>query len=396
MDNTHTLPTVRWLLDNSDRENYLSEILENHGENREKTKFNQIGAANDLEAVQLYLKSLRDSKNTLATYRKEIERFLLWALLNKQKTLSSLQLDDFIAYEQFIECPDTDWICKHGTRRTDKQGDPNQNWRPFTGPLSANSQKIAIASINAMMNYLVAANYLSSNPLLLDKKHRQKLAKECETEKFHALSEQEWDWIWNALENLPQKTPGQQNHYERLRFILNMFYCTACRIGEFASHKMNSFQLNHNGKWYWHVVGKGQKKEVLPVNSELLNALVRYRLYIGLPAFPTVDENVPLLLSQKGTRGIKARRLSTIIENFFNHAADQVKDISLVSSENIRNATAHWIRHTALSHAAKRNNDIRIIKRFGRHNHIQTTTKYVHIEDQELESLIDSQLPKRQ
>lgn len=70
-----------------------------------KLNFNQLGAENDLEAIQLFLDSVRHSAHTVRTYTKEIERFLLWSLLEQNQTLSSLTLADFIAYEQFIASP---------------------------------------------------------------------------------------------------------------------------------------------------------------------------------------------------------------------------------------------------------------------------------------------------
>lgn len=36
-----------------------------------------------------------------------------------------------------------------------------------------------------------------------------------------------------------------------------------------------------------------------------------------------------------------------------NYVVNRIIDKSPHSAENIRNATAHWLRHTALSHAAQ-------------------------------------------
>lgn len=273
-------------------------------------------------------------------------------------------------------------------------GEFNPKWRPFTGPLGMNSQKIAIATINSMMNFLVAANYLSSNPLNLDKKHRQKLARKTKQEVFHALSNDEWQFFWDYLEDLAQDTKSEIKQYERLRFILIMFYCTACRIGEFASHTMGSFKQHQNGKWYWHVVGKGDKPAKLPVNPILLDSLIRYRKYIGLSPLPSIDDETPLLLNKSGNKGVTSRQLSRLLNSFFSKVAERIENEFPHSAENIRQATAHWIRHAALSHAAKRIKDLRLVQRFGRHEHIQTSMLYIHVDDEELEGLISHQNPK--
>ncbi len=354
----------------------------------------QLGAENDLEAIQQFLDSVRHSLHTVRTYTKEIERFLLWSLLERNKALSSVSLDDFVAYEKFISSPSEYWCGSRGIKQVTFEGKFNAKWRPFTGPLSLNSQKIAIATLNSMMNFLVAANYLSSNPLNLDKKHRQKLARKTKQEVSHALSNDEWQFIWVYLDDLPQDSESQIKQYERLRFILIMFYCTACRIGEFASHTMGSFNQHPNGKWYWHVIGKGDKPAELPVNSILLDSLVRYRKYLGLSPLPFIDDETPLLLNKNGSKGVTARQLSRLLNSFFSNVAEKIEGKHPHSAENIRHATAHWIRHTALSHATQRTKDLRLVQRFGRHDHIQTSMLYIHVDDEELENLISNQNPK--
>lgn len=372
----------------------LADYLNVDGPNREKNKFNQLGAENDLEAIQQFLDSVRHSPHTVRTYTKEIERFLLWSLIERNKTLSSVTLGDFVEYEKFIISPLKHWCGVRGIKQITSDGVFNSKWKPFTGPLSLNSQKIAIATLNSMMNFLVAANYLSANPLNLDKKYRQKLARKTKQEVFHALSNEEWQFIWDSLDNLQRDTESQIKQYERLRFILIMFYCTACRIGEFASHNMGSFSQHQNGKWYWHVIGKGNKPAELPVNHILLDSLIRYRKYLGLSPLPAIDDETPLLLNKNGNKGVTARQLSRLLTSFFGQVADKIEDEHPHSSENIRQATAHWIRHTALSHAAQRTKDLRLVQRFGRHDHIQTSMLYIHVDDEELEKLMSHQDPE--
>ncbi|MCU7835341.1 MAG: site-specific integrase [gamma proteobacterium symbiont of Taylorina sp.] len=164
---------------------------------------------------------------------------------------------------------------------------------------------------------------------------------------------------------------SQIKQYERLRFILTMFYCTACRIGEFSTHTMGSFNQHSNGKWYWHVVGKGYKPAELPVNNKLLDALVRYRKYVGLSPLPAVEDDTPLLLNKNGNKGVTSRQLSRLLNGFFSQVAKKIENRFPHSAENIRQATALRIRHTALSHAAQRTKDLRLVQRFGRHEQRQ-------------------------
>lgn len=54
----------------------------------------QISANNDLQAILSWLGEFGESPQTQRSYRKEVERFLLWSLIEKQKPLSSLTRND--------------------------------------------------------------------------------------------------------------------------------------------------------------------------------------------------------------------------------------------------------------------------------------------------------------
>jgi hypothetical protein len=72
------------------------------GENR-STAFCYIQAQHDLDAVGAYLNRYRDQPKTLRAYTKELERFLLWAVVLRGKALSDLRVDDCEAYKDFAE-----------------------------------------------------------------------------------------------------------------------------------------------------------------------------------------------------------------------------------------------------------------------------------------------------
>ncbi|OXC74347.1 Integrase [Caballeronia sordidicola] len=54
-----------------------------------------LNASNDYEAVQAWL-SLHEAEATRRAYRKEAERLMLWAIVERQRALSSLTTDDAI------------------------------------------------------------------------------------------------------------------------------------------------------------------------------------------------------------------------------------------------------------------------------------------------------------
>ncbi len=119
-----------------------------HGDNRapdgEKC---QLDADNDLRAIQAWLAEFRDSPQTQRSYRKEAERLLLWALLERGKPLSSLSREDCVAYEDFLADPQPQarWCGSRAARFS-------PNWRPFLGPLRATSRRTALLIINSLFS----------------------------------------------------------------------------------------------------------------------------------------------------------------------------------------------------------------------------------------------------
>lgn len=63
-----------------------------------------LSASNDYEAIQSCL-SLHESAATQRAYRKEAERLILWAIVERGRALSSLTTDDAIAYRGFLRRP---------------------------------------------------------------------------------------------------------------------------------------------------------------------------------------------------------------------------------------------------------------------------------------------------
>ena len=101
---------------------------------------------------------------------------------------------------------------------------------------------------------------------------------------------------------LPQGTRREIEQFERVRFLFHFLFLLAPRVSEVASHSMNSFR-EFRGKWWWFVEGKGGKRAKVPVNDEMLDALMRYRRFLGLDDLPQEDDTSPIFRSIKGTSG---------------------------------------------------------------------------------------------
>lgn len=343
-----------------------------------------IQATNDLEALQCFLVEFVRSAGTQRIYQRECERLFLWAWVERNKPVSSLTRQDFEDYLAFLKDPQpaTRW-CGPRAPRVDKR------WRPFVGPLHQAALLTAIAALDSLMSYWVDSGYLVGNPLGLIKQ-RTRLARERSTgprvldedakvERF--LDAEMWSAVTAAIESMPRESPQQLAEYERLRFICAFLYLLAPRAGELETLRMNSFREEH-GRWWWYVVGKGDKAAKVPVPDAMMEALVRYRKFLGLSAVPSRQDDTPLLVSVRNGEPITARRLNQLLKTLFSTAARMLPEASSYKREKLASASAHWGRHTGITAKVQSGMDARYVQKDARHADARTTSLYIHEEDE--------------
>jgi integrase len=359
-----------------------------NGENRANKSNLQIQADTDVEAIRCFLSEYDRSPGTLRIYQRETERLILWALVECGKPFSSLNRQDFEGYLNFLADPQPSriWCAPKIDRRSDA-------WRPFVGPLSESAVLTAMAAISSLMRYLTDAGYLAGNPLGLIRQRRRKMAIEAsglplavssteEAEKVERFLDTEmWAAVTQAIENMPRSNEQECAQYERARFIGAVLYMLAPRAGELESHRMNSFR-EERGRWWWHVVGKGGKKAKVPVADDMLQALMRYRKFLGLSAVPKRTETTPILVSLKDGSPITARRLNQILKSIFFAAADLLPPDSDYKKEKLRSASAHWGRHTGITAKIDSGINERYVQKDARHSDARTTQRYIHEEEE--------------
>lgn len=331
----------------------------------------QIRAENDLDALNAWLGEYRHSPQTFRTYRKEAERLLLWSIMEMGKPLSSLRREDLMIYEDFIADPQPAirWCGAKIARTSDK-------WRPFEGPLSPASQRQALIILDGMFSYLVSAGYLTGNPLALMRRRRTPLVEDDRSvERF--LDRQTWHYLLDYIHNLPTATERQIEEKERIQFLFSLLYLLGPRLSEVASHTMGSF-FERRGKWWWRVIGKGNKLATVPVPAEAMDALSRYRIHLGLPPLPAPSDETPLILSVKGRKRIASGMIYKIVKKLVMEVAAAMNALDPVRADKLKQASTHWFRHTAITHQADAGIELRHIKKSARHAKIDTTALYLH------------------
>lgn len=373
------------------------ELDGSEGTNRGPLSTAQIEANDDKSAIEAFLQEYRHSSGTQRVYRKEVERLLLWAVLVRKKPISSLTREDFDQYVAFLVAPEPrkDWCGPRAPRNSER-------WRPFVDGLQEDALLTALAAVNSMLKWWADAGYLNGNPLGLVRQKRRQASVTLNARPLERhLDSDMWQATQAALDALPVDTPLEHAKAERARFALNFLYLMAPRAGELESHRMNSF-LEVRGAWWWQVTGKGDKEAKVPVPDDMVDVLVRYRTFLGLPAVPTRQDTSPLLMSAKdmvalqdlptspakklvfakACPGLTARQLNRILKEVFAQAASLLPAELAHKGEQLRNASAHWGRHTSITARVDAGMQARYVQKDARHSDARTTALYTHEEDE--------------
>lgn len=354
-----------------------------NGTNRASGNRPQIAATNDIDAIKAWLARFVDTKTTFDNYRKEAERLLLWSTLQLQKPFSSLTHEDLLAYRHFLADPQpaARWVMRDGR----KFGRAHPEWRPFAGPLSASSQRQAFIILNTLFSWLVNAGYLAGNPLSLSRQRARKAMPRV----TRYLEEDLWNEVKLTIDAMPRETDREREHYLRMRWLFSLLYLCGLRISEVVGNTMGGFfcRRDKDGqeRWWLEITGKGDKTRLIPATNELMVELARYRREKGLPPFPTHTEDVPLLLPV-GTQRRQMTRgaVHAVVKQVFQGTAARLRtrgaELEPLAAR-VEAASAHWLRHTAGSHMANSDVDLRHVRDNLGHESLSTTSGYLHSSD---------------
>jgi len=338
-----------------------------------------IKAKNDLEAINAWLDQHVANLKTYNAYKREAERLFLWCIYIRGLSLSQLKVEDFTAYFEFLTKPPNDWCI---TRQELREGKESPKWRPFLGPLNQAGLNLSIRALNAMMNFLVTAQYLKFNPIKLTNKTKdfsESLANQKYTVWTRMLEADEWEALQQALENMPQENERQIDNKIRTQFLFAMLYFLGLRIHEIATHSWNAFRCRE-GQWWFFVKGKGGKLGHIPVNDKLLTFVKIYRLHLGKSPLPEVDDIENLLVSKHTQKPLSIRQIFDLVKTIGKAAAEQFSD-DPIKQQKLLKLSPHWLRHLSASHQDKAGISATMIQANHRHSSLQTTNIYVHAED---------------
>ena len=117
--------------------------------------------------------------------------------------------------------------------------------------------------------------------------------------------------------------------------------------------------------------------------------LVAYRAYraaYGLPAIAPREDATPLVLNSRGRAlvSVTDEAASNAIKALFCVAADLADaDGDVDTATALRNASAHWLRHTMLTTHANNGVALKTLQDTAGHASLSTTATYLHKSDKE-------------
>ena len=335
-----------------------------------------LNADNDYQAVQAWL-SLHESGATLRAYRKEAERLLLWAILERGRALSSLTVEDAVAYRAFLRRPSpaVRWVGPPKPRTSPE-------WRPFGGPLSSRSVSYAVSVIGALYRWLMEQGYLLANPFSGIKVRGASKARVMDTS--HVFTQGEWGIVRAIADGLEWSHGWTQPAAQRLRFILDFAYATGLRAAELVGVTLRSIATDSHDDHWLQFTGKGSKAGKVALPPLAHSALDRYLVQRGLPTTRARwNLKTPLIgsLDEPSDAGITATRLLAILKRLFGIAAKQMATEHPALAEKLWQATTHWMRHTHATHALAMGAELVTVRDNLRHSSISTTSTYLHGDD---------------
>lgn len=329
------------------------------GTNRAAPGQCRIAATDDRQAIQAWLAGRPAGSHTWRAYRKEAERFMLWAVVARGKPLSSLTGEDCRAYRAFLAAPGPAWT---GPRHAPRG---SAGWRPFEGPLSARSQAMAVTVLRGLCDWLVRARYLAGNPWRDGADGEGSPVSGAAAApadappalRLRALSEHEWRQVQDWLAQARSRAPSPALH--RLGWLLEFGYLSGLRLGELAAARLGwlrrEVRANGDEAWSLRVPGQGDRCRVLPLSEAAIGAVRSALALRGLDPDPLAHRPETPLVARLDTQApLSAARIYEILADGFRQCAQALAERDPAAAARIRAASTRWLRHSHGLHATVR------------------------------------------
>lgn len=353
-----------------------TELDGSHGLNRAPVPAHQAELDTDLRAIAAWIK-IRGAKSvhTARAYRREAERLLLWAIVQKRKPLSSLNTLDCAEYiDGFLRDPQPAdrWVGRGRVERFDHA------WRPFAGKLDERSRESARKILRSMCSWLVEERYLASNPF-------HGLPRFDGIDEIDAtgrtLTHAQWKYVLQTTRRVRYTPEEQRDH-----FTLLFAYATGLRRAELAAATTGDLARTAldgvlDDAWELKVRGKGRRNRRVAMPARLMEELERALQARHEPTLlGNCPKTTPLVGHLKTGEPLTPDGLARIYKRIFERAAARLEATYPGAADDLRGASTHWLRHTHANHALDSGADVRDVQSTLGHASLGTTTIYTKMD----------------
>lgn len=342
------------------------------------THDNMIGAGSDGDALTLFLnKSGSRSPETLRRYERETRRLTAFLYLELGIGYRDVRLKHLQAYLHFIQNLPARWLMAGIL--------PGQPQRiMFRAPIKPGKSTDQIIDVlSSFFSFLEKNRYIPGNPAVSLVRSGEKVARGNTVIRY--FYDKEWLFIRECLATLPSGTNRERLESGRTRYILSLGYALALRESELTGHSCLDIYPDNDGSYYLSVLGKGRKRRRVPINNALQEMIIDYRHFNGHSGL--YGDNFPLApkIRQSGSQisPLTARGLRYWWQSFIGYCQDKADP---AMSQRLQGLPFHTLRHTALTHLARKM-DIEDLAIFAGHDSINTTSQYYHAEASRLKKM---------
>ncbi len=284
----------------------------------------------------------RVSANTLDSYKKDLNQFLLFCEKRKIVKIQSANLRVLRNYIIHLN--------------SDKE-------------LSRNSISRKLSTLRGLFNYAVIHGELESNPLkqIKSPRVRRKIPSTLSLDSFQEIV----------------KFLRSESGLSNTSFVIAIYellYGCALRVSEVCSLNLGDIDLTNKSI---RITGKGSKDRIVPIGTKSIQNILEY-----IKTVPGKKFNEPLFTAPNGSR-IYPRYIQRLIKRV---------DGLISQSDHLKNIQStgnpHVLRHSAATHMLDRGADLMSVKEILGHENLSTTQIYTHISVERLKKTYKRAHPK--
>lgn len=340
---------------------------------------NTLGVDTDFQALELFLRDRASrSRHTLRAYIAEIGKLVEWCRDRNLGPLSDLTRADLLAYREWL---------------MNETATSNASSAQRVRSISDSARSRSLAVLASLYQYWSSTGYLVANPGIglsaAARRHAGFVPQRFLPPDILA--------VCDALVDAPDDDAGQALERLRRHAIWALYRYAGVRLAELVwsvESGLPRVEAESPEGWTLLVRGKGNKDRAIPLPSQCVKVLRKYRQARGLPDTPSAHEALALIHGMKGG-SLRESGLYREVKTVFDTAAQQLEAAGDVRATIVQAFSPHWLRHAyARTLVVAHQVPLPAAQALLGHASVQTTAAYAKTDLSQLRDFIDSSFGK--